>query len=117
MTGGGSFSLAISLAVPVGHGVALAADEAERLRLAARLCGELGEHAEFTRVRVFGDVGREPGAHREVPELLRSGVDDLVRGLLPAGRAGDHVARADPMHGVADADLAGPLEDEEHLLV
>ena len=35
------------------------------------------------------------GAHGEVAQLLRAGVEDLVRHLRPTGRTGDEIPGAD----------------------
>ena len=47
---------ALLFAFPVADALVLAADEAECLRLALRTLGELGVHAEFVAVGIFGDL-------------------------------------------------------------
>src|ERR671931_371991 len=77
----------------------------------------LGETRDLAAVRVLAHLGRGLRAHGEIPELRAAGVDDLVRRLRPAGRAGDDVAGADREGLGSDADLAPALDDEEHLLL
>src|SRR5205823_13896656 len=62
-------------------------------------------------------IGRPPRSTLFPYTTLFRSVDDLVRGLHAADRAGDDVAFADRVRGRADPHLARAFEDEEHLLV
>src|SRR5205085_3218957 len=87
-------------ALPVAELLTAADHEAQRLAEAGDLAG----------VRVFANLGRFLGTDGQVLELGASGIDDLVRGLRPAGRAGDDVARADRKALGADPHLARAVE-------
>src|SRR5215470_16746039 len=97
----------MSLSFPVPHLRIAADDEAQRLAEAGDLAG----------VRVFADLDRLLGADGQVAQLRFAGVDDLVRGLRPAGRTGDDVAGTDREGLGSDAHFTGALDDVEHFLV
>lgn len=65
----------------------------------------------------MGSQWRQLYAHREKFKLSRSGIDELVGGIFASGRARDHVAGANRVGAIADANLARSFEDEEHFLI
>src|SRR5215470_9720127 len=70
--------------------------------------------AELPRIRVLPHVGVDRGADCDVTQLGRAGVDELVRDLGPARRAGDEVPLAHREFLGAEAQHALAVENEEH---
>lgn len=71
----------------------------------------------FAGIRVLADIRCFLGADRQVAQLTLAGVDDLVRGVHVARRAGDHVTGADGKTLGAQADFALASDYVEHFFV
>src|SRR2546428_1799735 len=72
---------------------------------------------DLPRIRVLADFRVRHGADGEEAQLRIGVVDDLMRGVRPADRAADEVARADLARLLAIAQRTGARDDEEHLLL
>jgi hypothetical protein len=73
-----------------------------------------GHDGDLPGVRVFAAVERGERRERQVAPRRGAGVDDLVRDLGAALRAGDHVVAAQRVAPVAEAPLALAVQDQEH---
>src|SRR5919106_5817772 len=82
----------------------------------AALTAVSGHDRDFLRIGILAGVELGERREREIPHRRLARVDDLVRNLRAAGRAGDHVVLADRVSLIAEAQLALALDDQEHLL-
>src|SRR6187551_1385060 len=109
-------SRAVLLAFPVVDAAVGAAHMPHHAHLSVRLHLPR-RHGELLRVRILHGLRRDHGAHCQIAQLVLAGVDELVRCLGTAGRAGDEISLPDRVALLAHAQFAAALQDEEHLFV
>src|SRR5215211_5982885 len=75
---------------------------------------DAGRDRDLAGIRIVHEIDGTDGRERQIAQILRAGIDDLVR--LAARRRADEIAAAQRMRLVAHPIFARPGEDEEHLV-